>query len=87
MKRPRRTRGWVSGVTTVSTYPPPGTFTKSAKEIADIMARKDVSPKGLGSAIRMVQYFINRSGKGLSASRRRVLERAKRMLQDRMKKP
>ena len=45
------------------------------------MARKDVSPKGLGSGIRMIQYFINRSGRGLSAGRRRELERAKRILQ------
>ena len=47
------------------------------------MARKDVSPKGLGSGIRMIQYFINRGGKGLSATRRRKLERAKRILQRR----
>ena len=46
------------------------------------MARKDVSPKGLGSGIRMIQYFINRGGKGLSKSRRETLERAKRKLQD-----
>jgi tRNA(adenine34) deaminase len=47
------------------------------------MARKDVSPRGLGSAIRMIQYFINRGGKNLSARRRAELERAKRMLQRR----
>lgn len=47
------------------------------------MARKDVSPKGLGSGIRMIQYFINRAGKGLSATRRLELERAKRILQRR----
>jgi tRNA(adenine34) deaminase len=42
-----------------------------------------VSPKGLGSAIRMIQYFINRGGRRLSATRRHELERAKRMLQRR----
>jgi tRNA(adenine34) deaminase len=47
------------------------------------MARSDVSPKGLGSAIRMIQYFINRGGRRLSASRRRELERAKHILQRR----
>jgi hypothetical protein len=55
----------------------------SAAQIARTMARKDVSPKGLGSGIRMIQYFINRAGKGLSATRRRELERAKRILQRR----
>jgi tRNA(adenine34) deaminase len=47
------------------------------------MASKKVSPKGIGSGIRMIQYFINRGGKNLSASRRRPLERAKRILQER----
>ena len=39
-------------------------------------------PPGLGSAIRMVQYFINRGGTKLSATRRRELERAKKILQE-----
>ena len=46
------------------------------------MARPDVSPKGIGSAIRMVQYFINRSGRNLTPERRKALERAKRILQE-----
>ena len=79
-------RYWVKDVKTVSTYPPPGTFAKSAKEIARIMSSPGVSPKGLGSGIRMIQYFINRSGKGLRPERRRALERAKRILQRRMAK-
>jgi Protein of unknown function (DUF3175) len=52
-------------------------------EIARTMARKDVSPGGLGSGVRMIQYFINRGGKNLSARRRAELERAKRILQQR----
>jgi hypothetical protein len=74
---------WVRKVTTDSTHPPSRTFTGSAETIARTMARKDVSPKGLGSAVRMIQYFINRGGKGLTAARRRGLERAKRILQRR----
>ena len=70
-------------VTTDSTHPPARTFTGSAEQIARTMARKDVSPKGLGSSIRMIQYFINRAGRNLSATRRRELERAKRILQRR----
>jgi len=79
-KKRSRTR-WVAQVTTDSTYPPPGTFLGTAEQIARTMARKDVSPKGLGSGIKMIQYFINRGGKGLTAARRRELERAKRILQ------
>jgi hypothetical protein len=76
-------RRWVREVTTDSTHPPRGTFNKSAAEIARTMARKDVSPKGPGSGIRMIQYFINRAGKSLSPTRRAELERAKRLLQRR----
>ena len=44
------------------------------------MASKKVSPKGIGSGIRMIQYFINRAGKALPAGRKHELERAKRIL-------
>src|SRR2546430_13233888 len=83
MARKKPARRWVRKVTTDSTHPPPRTFKGSAAQIARTMARKDVSPKGTGSGIRMIQYFINRAGKGLSTSRRRELERAKRILQRR----
>jgi len=66
-----------------STYPPKDLFTKDAQTIARTMARKSVSPRGIGSGIRMIQYFINRAGKGLSMTRKRELEKAKRILQKR----
>src|SRR6202008_5196133 len=74
---------WVADVKTVSTFPPPGLFTKDAATIARSLASKKVSPKGPGSGMRMLTYFINRAGKGLSASRRAELEKAKRLLSDR----
>ena len=77
---------WVRGVKTVSTYPPEGLFTKDAETIARVMASKKVSPKGIGSGIRMIQFFLNRSGKGLPTQRRRVLEQAKHILQARARK-
>jgi hypothetical protein len=82
-KRGASSRKWVRTVTTDSTHPPRGTFSGSASEIARTMARKDVSPGGIGSGIRMIQYFINRGGRGLSATRRAELEKAKRILQRR----
>jgi tRNA(adenine34) deaminase len=72
---------WVRNVKTVSTNPPEGIFAKDAETIARTMVRKDVSPKGIGSAIRMIQYFINRAGKNLPAERKRELEKAKNLLQ------
>src|SRR2546423_1014209 len=76
---------WVKHVKTVSTFPQEKLFTKDAETIARAMASKKVSPKGVGSGIRMIQYFINRGGKGLSAARRRELEKAKRILQEKQK--
>jgi tRNA(adenine34) deaminase len=76
---------WVRGVKTVSTYPPKSLFTKDAETIARTMASKKVSPKGIGSGIRMIQFFINRAGKDLPAARRRELEKAKRILQAKLR--
>jgi hypothetical protein len=51
----------VSSVKTDSTHPPPGLFKKSAATIARTMASNRVSPKGLGSGMRMLTYFMNRA--------------------------
>src|SRR5437763_2080572 len=73
---------WIRNVKTVSTYPPEGIFTKDAETIARTMASKKVSPKGLGSGIKMIQFHINRGGKGLPAKQKRELEKAKHLLQE-----
>ena len=82
----RANKYWVHKVKTVSTFPPSGIFTKDAPTIARAMASKKVSPKGIGSGVRMIQYFLNRAGKNLSPTRKRELERAKKMLQARAQK-
>lgn len=74
-------KNWVRSVKTVSTFPPKDLFTKDAETIAETLADKKVSPKGIGSGIRMLQFFINRAGKGLTAERREELEKAKRIMQ------
>jgi tRNA(adenine34) deaminase len=73
---------WSRKVKTVSTFPPPGLFTKDAQTVARVMATKKVSPKGIGSGIRMIQFFINRAGKNLPARQKRELEKAKQILQE-----
>jgi hypothetical protein len=78
---PMRKRKWSGRVKTVSTRPPKDLFTKDAATIARTMARRSISPKGAGSGVRMIQFFINRAGKSLPATRRRELEKAKRLLQ------
>lgn len=80
-----RKKKWIATVTTDSTHPEKGLFTKDAGAIAKALASKKVSPKGPVSGMRMLTYFINRAGKGLSATRRRELEKAKVLLSRRIK--
>jgi len=71
MAKPKK---WVRNVKTVSTSPPKDLFKKDAQTIARTMARKSVSPRGIGSGIRMIQYFINRAGKSLSITQAQIGE-------------
>src|SRR5215469_3091972 len=80
------TRRWVAQVATDSTHPPPGLFTKDAATIARSLASPKVSPKGPGSGMRMLSYFINRAGKNLPPARRRELEKAKKLLSQRIER-
>lgn len=75
---------WVRTVKTDSTHPPEGLFTRDPETIARRLASKQVSPKGPGSGMRMLTYFINRAGKGLSPTRRKKLEKAKELLRERV---
>src|ERR671936_2210781 len=86
MAERRKPKQWVRTVTTDSTHPPKDLFTKDAATIARTLASKRVSPKGAGSGMRMLTYFINRGGRGLSKTRRAELERAKRLLSARIKR-
>ncbi len=80
----QKPRKWVAKVTTDSTHPPEGLFTKDAPTIARTLASKEVSPKGPVSGLRMLTYFVNRAGNGLDGSRRAELEKAKRLLSARI---
>jgi Protein of unknown function (DUF3175) len=82
----RQGRKWSAGVTTTSTYPPEGLFTKNASTIARALASKKVSPKGPGSGMRMLTFFINRAGRGLTRKRRAELEKAKALLSKRVQR-
>ena len=66
---------------TVSNYPPRGVFNRDAATIARSLASPRVSPKGVGSGLRMLLFYVNRGGRGLSAARRSELPKAKRLMQ------
>lgn len=75
---------WSAKVTTDSTKPGPGLFKKSAKAIAEGLAKKSVSPEGPGQGMRMLNFYENRGGKNLSAERKHTLERAKKLLHEKI---
>lgn len=79
-------RKWSAGVKTDSTHPPAGLFNKDAATIARTLASKSVSPKGPGSGMRMLTFYINRAGRNLSAERRATLRRAKALLSERVRR-
>jgi tRNA(adenine34) deaminase len=83
---PKKKRKWSAGVTTDSTHPPAGLFNKSAATIARTLASKRVSPKGPGSGMRMLTFYINRAGRNLSAKRQAELNKAKSLLSQRIRK-
>lgn len=82
----KKKRKWSAGVKTDSTHPPAGLFNKSAATIARTLASKKVSPKGPGSGMRMLTFYINRAGHNLSAKRLAELNKAKSLLSQRARK-
>ena len=82
----RKKSRWIARVKTDSTRPPSGLFTKSAATIARTLALGSVSPKGPVSGLRMLTYFINRAGRGLTAERRAELQEAKALLSRRIER-
>jgi hypothetical protein len=76
------TKKWSAKVDTDSTHPDQGLFNKNASAIAKALASKKVSPKGPASGMRMLNFYINRAGKNLPASRKAELRKAKTHLSE-----
>jgi tRNA(adenine34) deaminase len=76
------TKKWSAKVNTDSTHPDKGLFNRSPTVVAKALASKKVSPKGPASGMRMLNFYINRAGKNLSATRHAALERAKTILSE-----
>jgi hypothetical protein len=84
----RRTQRWSQRVTETSNAltldagvfrrPDPRSIARSLKRSADRSRRRKTDP--FRSAMSMLTFYINRAGKNLDASHRRVLEAAKNEL-------
>lgn len=83
-KKVAHRRKWSAKIHTESTYPPEGLFNKSAGVIARTLASPEVSPKGPGSGMRMLSFYINRAGRNLDAKRLAELNKAKELLHKRV---
>jgi tRNA(adenine34) deaminase len=83
-KKATSRRKWSAKVHTESTYPPEGLFNKSAATIARTLASPEVSPKGPGSGMRMLTFYINRAGHNLDQKNRAELDKAKQLLHQRL---
>ncbi len=59
----------------VFTWDDPARIARSLKRSAEASARRKGTP--FQSAMSMLNFYINRAGRGLSDDRRRMLERAK----------
>lgn len=79
-----KSRRWSASVNTDSTHPPQGLFNKSAAVIARTLASRKVSPKGPGSGMRMLTFYINRAGHNLTTARKAELQKAKKLLSERI---
>lgn len=85
-KKAAKPRKWSAKVHTESTYPPEGLFNKSAATIARTLASPKISPKGPGSGMRMLTFYINRAGHNLDEKQRAELEKAKQLLHQRVER-
>ena len=66
------------------TLPPVGLFAKDPVTIAESLASKEISPGGPASGMRVLAFYLSHASKSLSASRRRNLEKAKKLLSARV---
>ena len=61
-----------------------GLFADDPETIAESLASRDTYPQGPISGLRLLVFYLTYAGKGLSASRRRDLEKARQLLSARV---
>ena len=60
-------------------------FANDARTIAESLASREMFPQGPVSAMRVLSFYISHAGRWLSPSRRRNLEKAREILQARVR--
>lgn len=59
---------------------PANLFAEPPEKIVEVLTSREVFPQGAASGMRVLSFYLSQSGKGLSTSRRRNLEKAKKMM-------
>ncbi len=80
-RRARGHKNWVKTVTTSAIDVPEGTMNKPARQVADVLLRKNKG-KTPGSINRYIQFYLNRGGTGISQTRKKTLTRAMALIRD-----
>ncbi|HEY1647863.1 MAG TPA: DUF3175 domain-containing protein [Terracidiphilus sp.] len=65
---------------------PIGLFAQDPETIAASLASKEVSPQGPATGMRVLAFYITRTGRRLSASRLKKLEKARKLLSAQVEK-
>jgi hypothetical protein len=59
---------------------PAGLFAMEPEKIANSLASREVSPQGPATGMRVLSFYLTRSSRQLSPSRRKKLEKARKLL-------
>ena len=65
---------------------PANLFAEPPEKIVEVLTSREVFPQGAASGMRVLSFYISQSGKGLSNSRRRNLEKARKMMSARVER-
>lgn len=65
---------------------PANLFANSPEKIVEVLTSKEVFPQGAASGMRVLTFYMSQSAKSLSSTRRRNLEKAKKMLSARVER-
>ncbi len=84
-KKKSKTSNWVKTVTTDTVNVPPGTLTKTPREIAKILLKKNTYPGCHGSINRFLQYYLNRGGKNITEERYKNIRAAMEIIRRKKK--
>ena len=74
-------RGFPTRLKTQAVRYPKGTMAMSTAKIVRVSSDRRYAPKGLGSAIKWLTYYLNRAGKSLPADQKKRIEEARDQLQ------